>query len=334
MNAAAGTGSGHGSDDRIRVTVGRTTRDGGITVKASALPTGDLLGRASELRTIDALLAGTDPAGPSLLLRGDPGVGQTALLDAAGTRATTTGARVLRAGGAPFEAGIRFSALHQMLYAARDVAGRLPDDQRDALAHVFGRAGACAADPLVLATAVLALVGEIAAGHPLLLVVDDVQWIDPASATVLGFLARRVGGTTARFLAAGRTGTPGLFDEMRLPDRTIGPLPPQAAAALLDARHPGLPGIVRRRLLADAAGNPLALLELPGSLTDRQRSGQVALPASLPLNARLEAAFTTEVERDDCPNRPAPCSWWPRWTPRRTCTRCGPPPRRTATCGT
>ncbi|GAA3213240.1 AAA family ATPase [Dactylosporangium siamense] len=260
-------------------------------MKVPAPPGGDLLGRASELRTIDALLAGADPPGPSLLLRGDPGAGKTALLDAACARALTAGARVLRATGAPFEAGIRFSALHQMLYASRDVAGRLPDDQRDALAHVFGRAGARDTDPLVLATAVLALVNEIAAGHPLLLAVDDVQWIDPASATVLGFLARRAGGTHARFLGAGRIGTPCLFDEMRLPEHTVGPLPPPAAGTLLDANHRDLPGVVRRRLLADAAGNPLALLELPGSLTDRQRSGQAALPAFLPLNARLEAAF-------------------------------------------
>ncbi|WP_327003235.1 ATP-binding protein [Dactylosporangium sp. NBC_01737] len=223
-------------------------------MKVSVPPGGDLLGRASELRIIDALLAGSDPPGQSLLLRGDPGAGKTALLDAAATRASAAGARALRSTGAPFETGIRFSALHQMLYAARDVAGRLPDDQRDALAHVFGRTGASEADPLVLSTAVLALTGEVAAGRPLLLLVDDVQWIDPTSATVLGFLARRVGGTPARFLAALRTGTPGIFDEMRLPERTVGPLP--AAAALLDACRPGLPGVVRRRLLADAAGNP------------------------------------------------------------------------------
>jgi DNA-binding CsgD family transcriptional regulator/DNA-binding transcriptional ArsR family regulator len=272
-------------------------------VKVSAPPGDALLGRASELRTIDALLAGSNPPGPSLLLRGDPGAGKTALLDAAAGRATAAGAQVLQATGAPFETGIGFSALNQMLYAARDVAGRLPDGQRDALAHIFGRAGALEADPLVLSTAVLALMGEVAEGRPLLLVVDDVQWIDPASATVLGFLARRVGGTAARFLAALRTGTPGLFDEMRLPERTVGPLPAQAAAALLDVCRPGLPGVVRRRLLADAAGNPLALVELPGSLTEGQRSGQIALPEFLPLNGRLEATFAAGLAALPDPTR-------------------------------
>lgn len=258
---------------------------------AGTRPATELLGRAGELRTINAMLTGADPPGPCLLLRGDPGAGKTALLDAGAARAAAAGTRVLRAGGAPFETGIPFSALHQMLYVDRDVAGRLPDHQRDALAHVFGRGGGRDADPLVLATAVLALVQEIAAGRPLLVLADDVQWIDPASATVLGFLARRVGGTPVRFLAAVRTGTACLFDEMRLPERTVDPLPAAAAAALLDARSPGLPGVVRRRLLADAAGNPLALLELPGSLTDAQRSGQVALPPFLPLNGRLETTF-------------------------------------------
>jgi DNA-binding CsgD family transcriptional regulator len=251
---------------------------------------GDLRGRAAELRTIDAMLAGTDPPGPSLLLRGEPGTGKTALLDAAAARA---GSPALRAAGAPFEAGIQFSALHQLLYASRDVAGRLPDDQRDALAQVLGRSAAGGADPLVLSTAVLALVTEIAAGRGLLLIVDDAQWVDPASATVLGFLARRLAGTGLRFLASVRCGTTGVFDfaAMRLPERTVGPLSPRAAAALLDTHRPGLPGVVRRRLLDDAAGNPLALVELPGSLTPRQLSGQADLPAFLPLNDRLEAAF-------------------------------------------
>ncbi|MEU0562382.1 AAA family ATPase [Dactylosporangium sp. NPDC006015] len=264
---------------------------------------GELRGRAPELRTIDAVLAGADPPGPSLLLRGDPGTGKTALLDAAAARAGAAGMRVLRAAGAPFESGIRFSTLHQLLYATRDFAGQLPDDQRDALAHVLGRAGAREAEPLVLSTAVLALVAEVAAGRPLLLVVDDVQWIDAASATVLGFLARRVAGTHARFLAAVRSGAGGVFDETRLPERTVGPLSARAAAALLDAHHPGLPGVVRRRLLDDAAGNPLALLELPAVLTPRERSGQAALPAFLPLGDRLEAAFAAGLAELPEPTR-------------------------------
>lgn len=240
---------------------------------------------------IDALLADPGGAGRGLLLRGDPGVGKTALLDAAAVRAAAVGVRVLRASGAPFEAQMKYSALHQMLYAVRDVAQRLPGDQRDALAHVFGRGAGPPPAPLVTATAVLTLLSEIAADGPPLVLVDDVQWLDEDSATVLGFLARRIVDIPVRLMVAVDDGAVSLFDEIRLAERTVGPLNPTAAATLLDTRHPGLPGAVRRRLLADAAGNPLALLELPAALTGRQRSGHARLPVFLPLNARLEATF-------------------------------------------
>ena len=200
---------------------------------------------------------------------------------------------MLRASGAPFEAQLRLSALHQMLYAARQVAQRLPDGQRDAVAHVFGQGAGPAPEPLVTAAAVLALLDGIAADRPLLVLVDDVQWLDDDSATVLGFLARRIADTPVTLVVAVRSGTESLFDTVRLPERTVGPLAPDAAATLLDTRHPGPPGAVRRRLLADAAGNPLALVELPDALTDRQRSGRARLPTFLPLNARLEATFVT-----------------------------------------
>ncbi|MGI5241181.1 AAA family ATPase [Dactylosporangium sp. CA-139066] len=249
----------------------------------------DLLGRSAELEAIDALLAGR--AGGGLLLRGEPGVGRTALLDAAEVRAAAAGARVLRASCAPFEARMRFSALHQMLYPVRETAQRLPGGQRDALADVFGQRAGPPAGPLVTATAVLELLNAVAADRPLLVLVDDLQCIDDGSAAVLGFLARRIADTPVRLVASVRCGAASVFDEVRLPERTIGPLAPDEAATLLDNRHPGLPGIVRRRLLADAAGNPLALVELPSGLTDRQRSGRSRLPAFLPLNARLETTF-------------------------------------------
>jgi len=252
---------------------------------------------------IDGLLAGPRGAGRGLLLRGDPGVGKTALLDAAEARATAAGARVLRTSGARFEAPIRLSTLHQLLYGVRGVTQRLPSGQRDALAHVFGQAAGPPPDPLVTATAVLALLSEIATDQPLAVLVDDVHWIDDDSTTVLGFLARRIADTPVRLVVAVRSGVESLFDEVRLPERTIDPLEPGAAATLLDTRHPGLPGIVRRRLLADAAGNPLALLELPAALTDRQRSGEARLPTFLPLNTRLEATFGTGLDSLTAPAR-------------------------------
>ncbi|NJC73675.1 AAA family ATPase [Planosporangium thailandense] len=268
-------------------------------------PVADLVGRTAELEQIDSLLAGHRPIGPGLLLRGDPGVGKTALLDAAAARAQAAEMRVLRASGAEFEADIGFSALHQLLYPLRERADRLASRHRDVLHQVFGLAPGPAPDPLVVSTAVLALLGQVAAERPLLVLVDDVPWIDHASATVLGFVTRRIGNDPIAFLAAARTGVDSFFDQVRLPEREISPLGEQPAATLLDILHPNLPPPVRRRLLDEAAGNPLALRELPALLTERQRSGQDTLPAFLPLNGRLEAIFAAGVRALPAPTQQA-----------------------------
>ncbi|NJC73668.1 helix-turn-helix domain-containing protein [Planosporangium thailandense] len=254
-----------------------------------------LVGRTAELEQIDSLLAGHRPIGPGLLLRGDPGVGKTALLDAAAVRAEAAGMRVLRAPGAEFEAAIRFSALHHLLDPLRERADRLASCHRDVLHQVFDLTPGPAPDRLVVSTAALALLGQVAAERPLLLTIDDVPWIDHASATVLGFVTRRIGNDPIAFLTAARTGVDSFFDQVRLPEREISPLGEQPAATLLDILHPNLAPPVRRRLLDEAAGNPLALRELPGLLTERQRCGQDPLPAFLSLNGRLEAIFAAGV---------------------------------------
>jgi DNA-binding NarL/FixJ family response regulator len=228
-----------------------------------------LLGRLPELETIDALLAGRGPAGRSLLLRGDPGVGKSALLDAAGARADGAGVRVLRVTGAPFEARIDFSALHQLLYGVREFAERLPGGQRAALGHIFGFATGPPPEPLMTSAAVLGLLSEVAADRPLLILVDDVQWADGRSATALGFVARRSADTPATFLAAVRSGAQSLFDQVRLPERTIGPLPAPAAAMLLDSRSPGLPGVARNELRA--AGVATGRHRAAAALTPQER---------------------------------------------------------------
>jgi transposase len=250
----------HGLSDKHHQT-GQPTR---------SRPVVDLVGRTAELALIDSLLDGRGPTGPGLLLRGDPGVGKTALLDAAAVQAEAAGTRVLRAAGAEFEAEISFSALHQILYPLREYVDRLATGQRDVLHQVFGLAPGPALDPLVISAAVLALLGEVTAERPLLLAVDDVPWIDCGSATVLGFVARRLGSTPIVFLAAAPTGVDSFFDRVRLPEREVGPLAEQPAATLLDTRCPNLAPTARRRLLAEAAGNPLALRELPASLTNRR----------------------------------------------------------------
>jgi len=261
-----------------------------------------LAGRGAELELIDALLAGHGRGDSGLLLSGGPGVGKTALLDAAAARATGLGMRVLRASGVEFEAGISFSALHQLLYPLRRDADRLADHRRDELDRVFDLVPGT--EPCTAAsTAVLALLAEAAAACPLLLIADDVPWFDRASSAVLGFAVRRVADSPIVFLAAARSGAPSLFHQVRLPEHAVEPLNAEAAGAVLDARSPGLAPAVRRRLLAEAAGNPLALRELPAALTDRQRSGKEPLPARLPLSSRLEAVFAAPVARLPAPTR-------------------------------
>ncbi|MED7824950.1 helix-turn-helix transcriptional regulator [Streptomyces chiangmaiensis] len=254
----------------------------------SSVAGAQLLGRAGELELIDSLLAAPGQGGSGLLMYGEPGVGKTALLDAAAARATVLGMRVLRACGVQAEARIAFSALHQLLYPVRHDVDRLTEHHRDALHELFGLSRTPAPEQVV-STAVLALLELTTAERGLLLLADDVAWFDEVSAAVLGFVVRRIADAPIVFLAASRTGTEDLFRRSGLPERRVGSLGTEESGAVLDAHAPGLAPAVRRRLLAEADGNPLALQELPAALTARQRGGQDPLPDRLPLSRRLEA---------------------------------------------
>jgi DNA-binding CsgD family transcriptional regulator len=259
-------------------------------------PVAEVVGRSAELDLIDSLLAGPDPDVRGLLLRGDPGVGKTALLDAAAVRAGIAGMRVLRVSGVEFEAEMPFSALHQMLYPLRAYADGLGDHHGATLRRLFDLAPESLPGEMAAATAVLALLGAAAAAErALLLVVDDTHWIDRASAVALAFVARRAAGVPIVVFAAARPGTDRFVDQLRLSERDVRPLAMKSSVKLLDSRWPTLARPVRRRLLTEADGNPLALRELPGSLTERQRSGRDPLPALLPLSGRLTAAFADDV---------------------------------------
>ncbi|MFE2068455.1 AAA family ATPase [Streptomyces sp. NPDC059467] len=247
-----------------------------------------LLGREAELELIGSLLTGPGRGSSGLLLHGEPGVGKTALLDAAAARATDLGMRVLRAAGVQAETRIAFSALHQLLYPVRHEVDRLDGHHRDALHQVLDLTGTPAPEPVV-ATAVLALLELTTADRGLLMIADDVAWLDETSAAVLGFVVRRIADAPIVFLAASRTGTEDLFRRSGLPERHVESLDTARSGAVLDACAPGLAPAVRRRLLVEADGNPLALQELPVPLTERQRGGQDPLPDRLQLSRRLEA---------------------------------------------
>ncbi|WTW99087.1 AAA family ATPase [Streptomycetaceae bacterium NBC_01309] len=252
-----------------------------------------LVGREPDLDRIGAFLDGVAGTGGPLVLLGEPGVGKTALLAAATSRAGKAGMHVLAVAGVEYKAQLSFGGLGELLSAA---AVTHPSAAlRDVLAVVSGYRDGPAPEPEVIAGAVLSLVRQITCDRPTLLVVDDVQWLDPASAVVLGALAHRLPATGVGLLCTARPGAECAFDLDGLPVHDVAPLSESASEELLTDRFPALAPRVRRRLMAEAQGNPLALLELPVALTGPQRTASEALPERLPLGRRLESAFASRI---------------------------------------
>ncbi|MBO3751912.1 AAA family ATPase [Streptosporangiaceae bacterium NEAU-GS5] len=248
-----------------------------------------LFGRELEARRLGDLVAG----GGALVVRGEPGIGKSALLSEAGRVAVASGVRVLTTTGVESETRLAFAGLHQMLRPLLADVGELPGPQRDALRAALGVSDAVVPELFLVALAVLNLLGEAAGRTPVLLVVEDAHWLDHSSADVLAFVARRLESETITLLAAVRDGVPSSFDA-GLPELVLEPLSEVAAIGLLDAHAPGLAPTARARILAEAAGNPLALVEL-SSAWGRLPDDGAMLPAWLPLTTRLEQAFTARV---------------------------------------
>jgi predicted ATPase len=261
------------------------------------LPAGGLTGRVTELDFVRDFFRQAAVSGGALILTGDPGVGKTALLNALADAVSAAGTMVLRVAGVEFEGDVSFSGLNLALFPLLGDFGGLGAAHRDALNVALGFGAGPAPDRLLVSNAALALLRRVAGRVPLLLIVDDLPWIDRASADVLGFVARRLAGSRAGLLAARRTGAQSYFDRAGLPEYELKPLDDEASAQLLAARFPGLDPLVRNRVLAVARGNPLALLELPQALSDAQRSAAEPLPVVLPLGERLQELFTSRVAR-------------------------------------
>jgi DNA-binding CsgD family transcriptional regulator len=257
-----------------------------------------IVGRDDELRSLRDFVDRLRIQGESLLLSGDAGVGKTMLLDAAAQYARAQGYRVVRAAGVEFEAGVSFATLHLVLQPLLGELGNLTQWHRDALTTALGLRDGPRSDQLVLSNATLAVLASAAGSTPLLLIVDDLPWIDRASAAVLGFVARRLSQMPAGLLAASRTGEESLLDQAGLPTRLVPPLTDTAADTLLVGRYPALSPRVRQRLLTEAQGNPLALLELPAALQQHPAATDAGapLPAVLPLSGRLQATFAARVQ--------------------------------------
>jgi DNA-binding CsgD family transcriptional regulator len=254
-----------------------------------------LFGRASELALIGAFAERAAAEGEALLLFGEAGAGKTVLLDAAARLASGAGTRVLRATGVEFEADLTYSGLHQVLFPLLSEFVGLSAVHRDGLNAALGYGEVPAPDRMVVSAATLAALRQAAATSPVLVIVDDLPWLDRASAGVLGFVAHRLAGSHVGFLAASRPEAESFFQRAGLPRHELGPIDEQVANALVKSRFPDLAPQVRRRVVAEAQGNPLALLELPAALSGGQRTATEMLPAVLPLTARLQAVFASRV---------------------------------------
>jgi hypothetical protein len=252
-----------------------------------------LLGRDRELSLLTSALNEVATHGRALVLHGEPGIGKSRLLSETVRAARKRGMLVLATAGVHSEAHLPFAGLHQLLRPVRGRAGELPRVQRAALDAAFGLTDEVVPEHYRIAMAALDLVSEVASDAPVLLVVDDAQWLDRPTLDLLAFVARRIESDPIILLAAIRDGYPSVLGDAGLPEVGLAGLDDVTAGTLLDRSAPELSLATRSRVLREAAGNPLALLELPGAAGEREDGGGV--PGGLPLSDRLERAFATRV---------------------------------------
>lgn len=262
---------------------------------SSRYPRSALLGRHDERGVLDTLLTNVR-AGQSrvLVLRGGTGVGKSALLDYVAEQAT--GCRVARAAGVEAEVELAYAGVHQLCARMLDRVTRLPAPQRDALGTAFGLAAGASPDRFLVGLAALGLLAEAAEERPLVCLVDDAQWIDRSSMQALAFVARRLLAERVALIFAVRE--PSEEPELSaLPTLTVDGLKDDEARALLATAVPGrMDPRVQDRIVAEARGNPLALLELPRGLNVADLAGGFALPNTTQLTTRMEQSFLRRFE--------------------------------------
>ena len=270
-----------------------------MTVSSPPDATSELIGRNDEVARVNAVLDRVRGRGGALLIRGDPGIGKSALLESARDRASVLGARTLVTDGVESESELAFAGLHQLLRPLSSRIQGLPDPQRRAVDAAFGVDDRVEPDPFRVAVAAYRLISDAADSSPLLLIADDAHWLDRSSLDVLTFIARRLDDEPVVFIAGIRGGFSTALEAAGLPILELDCLSASDSERLLDRVAPGLSLDVRSRVLAEAAGNPLGLVELararPGSGDPVELLSPV--PATLP--ARLERAFGARLDELD-----------------------------------
>ncbi len=273
---------------------GNIAYPGSVTSSARSQAVTDLIGRDAELQLLDELNDGLANRGGALIFRGEAGIGKSALLEYARARVTASGGRVLSSIGAESEAELAFAGLHQLLHPIIGLTEHLSEAQRHAIDAAFGVSVEHEPDPFRVALAAFQLICDAADAGPVVLLIDDAQWIDQSTVGALTFIARRLDSEPVALLVAVRAGYSTPLDGAHLPTLELERLSGAAAASLLDQRAPELHPIFRARILSEAAGNPLALVELARTANmavDRDRIADMPMT----LTARLEQAFASRL---------------------------------------
>lgn len=259
-----------------------------------------LIGRERETRQLAALVDGFR-AGQSrtLVLRGEPGIGKTALLDEVALLAN--GCTILRAAGVQAEMELAFAGLHQLLTPILGQLDDLPPPQREALSVAFGISGGPTPDRFFIALAVLNMLASASGQAPVLCLIDDEQWLDRTSAKILSFVARRLEADPVALIFASRTKSDDLSS---IPEMLVERLTAPHADAVLDTALSGpIDPQVRAQIVHEADGNPLALLELPRAVDPSELAGGYGFPRAIALSGRIEESFAQRLEALPKPSR-------------------------------
>jgi len=264
----------------------------------SAVPVPDeadaLIGREYELTLVRSFIRESAQRGGHLVLCGDPGVGKTAILDAAADAATEN-TLVLRASGVQYETEISFSGLNQLLLPLKNSISELDAGLAVPLAVALGIDDGPRPDRDTVAEAAQAVLRTASTSCQILVIVDDLQWLDPASTAVVEFLARHAAGSPIGLLAAYRLGVDFAFDRQGFRRHELQPLPDTESNALVSAHFPNLSAPILQRVLEEARGNPLALIELPTTLSGDRLAGPATCPDVLPLTQRLKMLYASTI---------------------------------------
>jgi AAA ATPase domain len=280
---------------RPREAMANASAGSNVTGAPGPSPGPALLGRRNECAELDRLLTSVRSGrSRALVLRGEAGIGKTALLDFLERRAS--GCRVARVKGVESEMELAFAGLHQLCAPLLDRLERLPAPQRDALRIAFRMTAGEPPDRFMVGLATLGLLAEAAEDEPLVCVVDDGQWLDRVSAQTVAFVARRLLAERIAVVVAVR-GESQHHAFGDLPELVVGGLRQSDARALLDSVLTGpVDEHVRARIVAETRGNPLALLELPRGLTPGELAGGFGLPDAMPLAGRIEEGFLRRLQ--------------------------------------